>query len=333
MLPFIGERSLLQETADRLAPLIPPERLWILTNEDLRAAVRKQLPAVPARQILAEPAQRNTAPCLGMAAHLIHREDPAAVLGVFPADHYVAKPAAFRSFVKAAFTTAAKQDVLVTLGIEPRWPETGYGYLEFPDGAKAGERTPRQLSRFREKPDLATAKQFLEAGNYFWNAGMFFWRAVTFRDTMRRYLPKTAALLSSLPAVSSRSFAAQLAHVYPRCENISVDFGIMEKAAADGIVYGLATGDIGWSDLGSWNAVYALLDRDANGNALRTPALLHKAGGCFVQAPGKLVALLGVQDLVIVDTPGALLVAHRDEAQTVGQLVKMLEQRKRSDLL
>jgi mannose-1-phosphate guanylyltransferase len=333
LLPFTGEKSLLQDTADRLAPLIPPERLWILTNEHLRAEVRKQLPGVPARQILAEPAQRNTAPCLGLAAHLIHRQDPDAVLGVFPADHYIAKPAPYRSYVKAAFATAAKQEVLVTLGIEPRWPETGYGYLEFPVGAKAGEKTPRRLERFREKPDLATAQQFLDAGNFFWNAGMFFWRAETFRAAMRRYLPKTAALLSTLPAVSSRDFAAKLSQVYPRCENISVDFAIMEKAAADGIVQGLAIGDIAWSDLGSWNAVYELHGRDALGNACRTPALLHQAEGCFVQAPGKLVALLGVKDLIVVDTPGALLVADRNQAQSVAQLVKLLEQQKRSDLL
>jgi mannose-1-phosphate guanylyltransferase len=333
LLSFTGNRSLLQETADRLAPLIPPERLWILTNEHLRAAVRKQLPSVPARQILAEPAQRNTAPCLGMAAHLIHRHDPQAVLGVFPADHYIAKPALFRTFVKTAFATAAKQATLVTLGVEPRWPETGYGYLEFPAGTVAGSRVPVKLSRFREKPDLATAQQFLAAGNYFWNAGMFFWRAAKFNDAMRRYLPKTATLLASLPAVSSSSFASQLRRIYPKCDNISVDFGIMEKAAPDGIVHGLATGDIGWNDLGSWSAIHALLERDSSGNALRTPAVLIGAEGCLVQAPGKLVALIGVKDLVVVDTPHALLVAHRDEAQSVGQIVKLLEHRKRSDLL
>ena len=333
LLPFTGDRSLLQETADRLAPLIPPERLWILTNEHLRATVRKQLPGVPARQILAEPAQRNTAPCLGMAAHLIEREDPAAVLGVFPADHFIAKPAAFRAYVKSAFAAASREEVLVTLGIQPRWPETGYGYLEFPAGTRAGERTARKVDRFREKPDLATAQEFLTAGNFFWNAGMFFWRAGTFRQAMRRYLPKTAALLSSLPPVSSSGFAAQLRRVYPRCENVSVDFGVMERAAADGIVRGVATGDTGWNDLGSWNAVYELLARDAAGNATRTEALLHDASGCYVQAPGKLVALLGVKDLIVVDTPGALLVADRNQAQSVGQLVRLLEKMKRSDLL
>jgi mannose-1-phosphate guanylyltransferase len=333
LLPFTGRRSLLQETADRLAPLIPAERLWILTNEHLRSAIRKQLPDVPARQILAEPVQRNTAPCLGMAAQLIQHEDPKAVLGVFPADHFISKPAAFRTFVKAAFATAAKREVLVTLGIEPRWPETGYGYLEFPSGSKAGERAARQLTRFREKPDLSTAQEFLKAGNYFWNAGMFFWRAETFRAAMRRYLPKTFELLASLPGVSSRRFGAQLNRVYPLCENISVDFAVMEKAAADGVVQGLATGDIGWNDLGSWNAVYDLLARDANGNATPTPAVLQDAKGCFVQAPGKLVALLGVEDLVVVDTPDALLVANKNRAQSVGELVKRLEQLKRSDLL
>jgi mannose-1-phosphate guanylyltransferase len=327
LLPFTGDRSLLQETADRLAPLIPPERLWILTNDHLRAAIRKQLPGVPARQILAEPAQRNTAPCLGMAAQLIQQQDPDAVLGVFPADHYIAKPAPFRTFVKKAYAAAVKQDILVTLGIEPRWPETGYGYLEFSPGSKDGK------VNFREKPDLATAQEFLAAGNYFWNAGMFFWRAETFRNALRRYLPTTAALLASLPALSSRGFGEQLRRVYPRCENISVDFGIMEKAAVDGMVRGFAIGDIGWSDLGSWNAVHALVKQDSTGNALRTPALLHQANGCFVQAPGKLVALLGVKDLIVVDTPDALLIAHKDEAQSVGKLVKLLEEQKRLDLL
>jgi Nucleotidyl transferase/Mannose-6-phosphate isomerase len=208
------------------------------------------------------------------------------------------------------------------------------GDLEFPAGAQAGSKTPQALKAFREKPDLATAQQFLAAGNFFWNAGMFFWRAEVFGVAMRKYLPKTAALLSSLPAVTSRDFAAQLARVYPRCENISVDFGIMEKAANDGIVQSLATDDIGWNDLGSWNAVHELSGRDAAGNALKTPTLLHQASGCYVQAPkGKMVALVGVKDLVVVDTGDALLVVHRDEAQSVGQIVKLLEQQKRSDLL
>lgn len=333
LLPFIGKRSLLQDTVDRLAPLIPPSRIWVLTNDHLRDAVKKQLPGVPAKQILAEPAQRNTAPCLGMAAHLICQQNPKAVLGVFPADHFIAKPARFRTFVRSAYATAARSNTLVTLGIEPRWPETGYGYLEFPVGTHAGELTARRLDRFREKPDRATAQQFLEAGNFFWNAGMFFWRAESFRDAMRRYLPKTAALISALPAISNRHFSEQLGKVYPRCENISVDFGIMERAAADGIVQGLATDDIGWNDLGSWHAVHELTKRDEHGNALRTQVILHQATGCFVQAPGKLVALLGVKDLVVVDTPDALLVADRNQAQAVGQLVKILEQQKRADLL
>ncbi len=333
LLPFTGTRSLLQETVDRLEPLIPRERLWVLTNEHLRDAVRKQLPGIPARQILAEPAQRNTAPCLGLASQAIERADPQAVLGVFPADHHISKPARFRAFVKPAYATAAKQPVLVTLGVAPRWAETGYGYLEFPAGTKAGETSPRPLLRFREKPDEATAEQFVAAGNYFWNAGMFFWRASTFNEALRRYLPRTSALLSALPPLKSREFSAELRRVYPRCENISVDFAVMEKAAADGIVQGLATADFGWDDLGSWNAVYELAPRDGAGNAARTEALFHDANGCLVQAPGKLVALLGVRDLVVVDTPGALLVADRRKAQSVGQLVKLLEQQKRDDLL
>ncbi len=334
LLPFVGgDHTLLEETVERLSPLLPPERIWILTNEHLRDAVRKQLPQVPPRQILAEPAQRNTAPCLAMAAHLIHLQDPKAVLGVFPADHFISKPARFRGFVKKAYAAAAKNKILVTLGIQPRWPETGYGYLEFPDGAQAGDGKVHRLARFREKPELETAKQFVAAGRFFWNAGMFFWRAETFLDQTRAYLPKTAALIAALPPVTHRQFAARLGDAYPHCDNISVDFGIMEKAAKAEIVHGLATDDIGWNDLGSWNAVHELAKRDEAGNAVRSDALLHDVEGCYVEASGKLVALLGVKDLVIIDTPDALLVADRSRAQDVSQLVKKLELGKRSDLL
>ena len=332
LLPFVGPRSLLQDTVERLRPLIPPERIWILTNEYLRRAVRKQLPEVPPEQILAEPAQRNTAPCLGLAARIIAERDPSAVLGVFPADHYIAKPSRFRQFLKPAFQ-AAEQGRLVTLGIEPRWPETGYGYLEFPAGLTAGSLTPFPVRRFREKPDLATAQDFLRAGHFYWNAGMFFWRAGRFNECLRQYLPKTAAILASLPAFGTLRFNRRLRETFPLCENISVDFAVMEKAAQDGLVAGLATDDFGWNDLGSWNAVHELLPGDASGNVLRADALVEDASGCYVEVTGKLIALLGVRDLIVVDTPGAILIADRNRAQDVGKIVRQLEQRRRDELL
>jgi len=324
LLPFLGENSLLQETIERLRPAVPEGHLWVLTSEELRDAVRKQLPGVPAEQIIAEPAQRNTAPCLGLAAKIIHDLDENAVLGIFPADHHIEKPAAFRKLLAPAFA-AAERGKLATIGIEPRWPETGYGYLQFPKGTGAGSMASFPLKRFREKPDLKTAKKFLASGNFFWNAGMFFWRADQFLGAMRSYMPKTAALLASLPNTKDKQFKAQLAKTYPKAENVSVDFGIMEKAAAENMVEGVPAGDIGWNDLGSWNAIYELLPRDAKGNSSKSQTLLHGSTGCYVEAGGKMVAVVGLDNLIVVDTPDALLIVHRDQAQRVGEVVKLLE--------
>ncbi len=332
LLPFVGENTLLQETLERLRAVVPPERIWVLTNDHLVKEIRKQLPDVPAAQVLAEPAQRNTAPCLALASQLIAARDPKAVLGVFPADHHISKPAEYRKYVKAAFR-AAGAGSLITLGIQPRWPETGYGYLEFPEGSNAGTFEPVPLSSFREKPDEAKAREFLAAGHYYWNAGMFFWKAGAFLDCMREFQPKTSTLLASLPPLESRGFAAKLKSVYPNCENISVDYAVMEPAGKKGMVLGLATGDFGWNDLGSWNAVYELAERDSEGNISRGESVFEGATGCFVEAHGKLVAMVGVKDLVVVDTPDALLIVDRSRAQDVGRIVKQLEKRERHDLL
>lgn len=329
VLSFTGERSLIQDTVERLRPLIPPERIWILTSGPLRREIVRQLPEVPQKQILAEPAQRNTAPCIALAARILESLDPEAVMGVFPADHVIAKPARFVRLLRPAFRAAA-QGKIVVLGIQPRWPETGYGYIEFPKGTEAGSLQPARVLKFREKPDAATARKFVKAGNFCWNAGMFFWKTSVLLDAMRRYQPKTATLLASLPEFGSRHFEAKLGESFPRCENISIDFAVLERAAD---VVGFAAGDFGWNDVGSWNAVYELTSRDGDGNAARSEAILVDSSGSYVDAPGKLVALLGVRDLVVVDTPDALLVASREQSQRVGDIVKLLEKRKRDDLL
>jgi mannose-1-phosphate guanylyltransferase len=329
VLRFLGERSLIQQTMDRLRPVIPPEHLWILTSTHLHAEIARQLPEVPKRQILAEPAQRNTAPAIGLAAHILESIDPDAVMGVFPSDHMISKPARYLQFVRKAMQAAARGEIVV-LGIQPRWPETGYGYIEFPKGVQAGSLQPAPVRSFKEKPDLKTATRYLKAGNFYWNAGMFFWKASVLRDALRRYLPKTATLLAGLPEFSNRSFHRKLNAIFPRCENISIDYAVLEKAPT---VAGFATDDFGWNDVGSWNAVYELLARDKNGNVLRAETLSHLSSGNYVHAEGKLVALLGVENLVVVDTPDALLIADRARAQEVGDLVKLLEQQRRHDLL
>lgn len=329
VLDFLGEGSLIQQTVERLRPVLPSERIWVLTNEYLRDRIIKQLPEVPKKQILAEPAQRNTAPAIGLAAHILQSIDPDAVMGVFPADHWISKPARYRRLLRAVLKTAAGGKMAV-LGIQPRWPETGYGYIEFPAGVTAGATTPVPVLRFREKPDRETAEQFLAAGRFYWNAGMFFWRASVFLDALRRHLPRTASLLAALPPFGNRQFGRCVREAFPHCENISVDYAVLEKAAG---VVGFASDDFGWNDVGSWDAVHQLMKRDKDGNAARTEALLVDSGGNYVDAAGKLVALLGVRDLLVVDTPDALLIADRARAQQVGDIVKLLEKQKREKLL
>ncbi len=330
VLSFLGERTLIQQTVDRLKPVLPPERIWILTNYDLQAEIVKQLPEVPREQILAEPAQRNTAPAIGLMAHVLQSIDPDSVFGVFPADHMISKPARYLRLVRPAFK-AAEQGKIAVLGIKPRWAETGYGYIQFPKDVEPGSITPYPVLKFREKPDPKTAAKFVKAGNFYWNGGMFFWKTSTALEAIRRFLPKTATLLDSLPAFTDPLFEAKLKAIFPLCENVSIDVGVIEKAGS--LVVGLAADEIGWSDVGSWNAVYELIPRDQDGNVTRSDVLIRNATGNYIEARGKLVALLGVSDLVVVDTADALLIASRSRAQEVGELVKMLELRKREDLL
>ena len=223
---------------------------------------------------------------------------------------------------------------LVVLGIRPRWPETGYGYIQFARRPRLGLLRPRPVERFREKPDLATARRFLRTGRHFWNSGIFLWSAGTILDALENYLPRTAGLLAEI----GRDFRPQtLSRLYPQCENISVDYAVLEKAAN---VAGVPC-EIGWNDVGSWNALYELLQHDAAGNTVRGPAWLLDARGNYLDvrdsvrngAPAKMIAAIGVENLVVVDSPDALLVARRDRAQDVSKVVAWLEKHKREELL
>lgn len=330
VLNFFGERSLIQQTVDRLQPLLAPERIWVLTNDHLRDEIVRQLPEVPPSQILAEPAQRNTAPAIGLAAHILQSIDPKAVMGVFPSDHVIQSPARYLRLVRPAMKEAERGG-LVVLGIQPRWPETGYGYVEFPKSMKPGSLKPLKVKEFHEKPSLKRAKKYLKAGTFCWNAGMFFWKTSVLLDSLRQHVPATAALIDSLPPFASRNFAAELKRIFPQCENVSIDYAVLERAKN---VTGIAADDFGWSDAGSWNAVYELLAHDPWGNTGRGDMLMIDASGNYVDANGKkLIALLGVKNLVIVDTPDALLITRRNKSQKVGDLVKLLEKQKREELL
>jgi mannose-1-phosphate guanylyltransferase len=323
VLSVIGADSLIQQTLQRLRTIVPPERTWVITNGYLRNEILKQLPGVPPTQVIAEPVQRNTAPAIGLAAHLIRRRSPDAVMAVFPSDHVIGKADVFLRVLEKAIAGAVG-GAIVVLGIRPRWPETGYGYIQF--RSKPGKGTAIKLSpvaRFREKPDLATAKRFLKSGQHFWNSGMFVWKAQVILSCIDRYLPRTAAILNDIVR------GEPLEKLYPQCENISIDFAVLERAPN---VLGIAC-DIGWSDVGSWNAVYDLLPHDQAGNAVRGPAMLEETRRCYFDTSGKFVAAIGVEDLVVVDTPDALLITRRDRAQEVTRVVKRLEELRREDLL
>jgi mannose-1-phosphate guanylyltransferase len=326
-----GDRSLLQQTVDRLAPLIPSGRIWIFTNEWLREQVAEQLPQVPRAQIIAEPVQRNTAPCAGLAAELIGRQDPDAVLALLPSDHLIAKPAAFLKVIRLAAQHAA-DGAIVVLGIEPRWPETGYGYMEFAKRPTHRNSHVLPVLQFREKPSRGIAERYLRSKRFFWNSGMFFWKASTFRDALKTHLPRTAQTLGRIAnrtASRASGLAPVLRELYPTCENISVDYAVLEKAKR---VLGVPC-ELGWSDVGSWNAVYDLSAGGGKKNVLRSEALLLESEGLLIDVPGKLVAGIGLRDLVVVETRDALLIARRNETQKVSELVKLLEASRREDLL
>jgi mannose-1-phosphate guanylyltransferase len=332
LLALDGKHSMIQQTVARLLPLASPKKFWIITNRDLRPAILKQLPKLPKTQVLAEPVGRNTAPAIGLAAFLLLRENPEAVIGMFPSDHVIADEKRYRETLQQGIEIAAAGGNIVVLGIRPTRPETGYGYIEA--GREFGHAL--RVRRFTEKPDTAKASEFLAAGNYFWNSGMFLWSARTLANALHEHLPKTAPLLEQIAATFGTSrFARTFARLYPKCENISVDYAVLERRSAKGEqasnIFCLPA-EFGWNDLGSWTALHEHHTAKSNpseGNLIAGDGMcVMNAQGNYIHAPGKFVALVGVNDLVVVETDDALLVTTRQQAQDVGKVVKYLDEQK-----
>lgn len=328
---------MIQQTMARLLPLASSKKFWIITNEDLRPAISKQLPQIPKAQLVAEPAPRNTAPAIGLAAFLLLREDPSAVLGLFPSDHVIADEKRFRERLHTAIKIATTGSNIVVLGIRPTRAETGYGYIEA-GGAYQGEAL--RVRRFTEKPDAKKADEFLAAGNYFWNSGMFLWSARTLADALREHLPVTATLLEEIASTFGKStFASTFRKLYPKCENISVDYAVLEPRSAKGEessnIFCLPA-DFGWNDLGSWTALHehqtAKSSPPEENVLVASAAFVLNAHGNYVHAPEKFVAAVGVSDLVVVETPDALLITTRQHAQDVAKVVKYLDEKKMNKL-
>ena len=340
LLSLNGEGSMLQQTVDRLLPLATNERMWILTNESLRAAVAAQLPDLPPAQVLAEPVPRNTAPAAGLAAFLLERQAPEAVLGLFPADHTIEKAASFEQVLRTGCDLAVAGDNIIVLGVNPSRPETGYGYIE--TGDKLDESSLR-VRRFTEKPNRQRAEEFVASGNYFWNSGMFLATARTLANAVREHLPETAPYLEEIAGTfGTERFASTFAELYPKCENISIDYAIIEPRSAKGEhrsgLYCLPA-DFGWNDLGSWAALYEhKLSQgqhvQGGDNVMEAAAQsLLESHGNYVHAPQKHVALVGVDNLVVVETGDVLLITTHGGCQDVGKLVKQLQQDKQDKLI
>jgi mannose-1-phosphate guanylyltransferase len=344
LLNIVGDTTMLEQTVARLAPIFPPARAWVVTNAEQAAAVRAQMPRAARAQVLTEPTGRNTAAAIGLAAvHLLHHARGArrsstadALMAVLPADHYIAQAARYRRIIRAALDAASSTGTLVVLGIPPTRPDTGFGYIERGARAKYGRVPIYAVQKFTEKPDAARARRYLASGRYDWNAGMFFWRASTYLAQLKQFLPATHdALLRLAETIGTPRYAATLARIYPRLENISVDYAVLEpatraRAAARVLVI---PAEIGWSDIGSWAAVYELLAKKSGDNVAARKLFALDSSGNFLWSPDKFIAAIGISNLVVVETKDALLICPRERSQDVGKIVKWLEERKRRELL
>ncbi len=323
LLALEGDRTLLQETVARLAPLAGADEVWVCTTRELAGEVRRQLPEVPAGQVLLEPEGRNTAPAIAWSVASMPAAAREGVVAVFPADHRVADPDALRDTLARAVGVVEREDRVMTLGVKPTRADTGYGYLELGE-ALPGDPELRRVVRFTEKPPAGMAAEFLRSGNYLWNAGIFVFRGTTLLGLLADHQPELAARIAEIAEEPART-----AELYPRLPAISIDYALMEKLA------GLATLplDCVWSDLGSWEALDEVLPQDASGNASRGDVLALDAKNNLLVADAGTVAVLGVDDLVVVRTADAVVVLPKARSQEVRRIVAELAARGRSELL
>ncbi len=324
LLRLAGETTMLQQTVARIEPLVERSRILIVTGADQASATREQLPDLPSENVIAEPSPRDTAPCVGLAAGIVTRRDPAGTMIVMPADHVIERAEAFRTTVRAAVSVIDDDPTaLVTFGIAPTRPETGYGYIERGElqETREGIRVYRVV-QFREKPDRATAERFLAAGNFAWNSGIFVWRAQTILDEIRAQRPELATALEPiLAALGSPGEAGMLARLFPRLERVSIDKAVMERAPN----VRMLEATYPWNDVGDWRALAGLLEHDAAGNAIEGHVVARDtANSIIISDDGGLIATLGLDNLVVVHSGEVTLVARKDQLDKLKSLVEGL---------
>ncbi|MCF7809824.1 mannose-1-phosphate guanylyltransferase [bacterium] len=331
VLAINGPRTMMQETFDRLEDLIPPEKTYIVTNEEQVKFIAPQLPQLSTDNFILEPVGRNTAPCIGLAATHIYNHDPNGIMVVLPADHLIRNKSAFQNIVKTAINFIEEHDALVTIGIKPTRPETGYGYIQFKTADKNAPEPVHEVVAFAEKPDQKTAELFLQSGDFYWNSGMFIWRASRILSEMEEYLPEQYAQLQKIAAfLNKNKYQQKLIKHYQIIRPISIDYGIMEVTSSP--IF-MIEGNFDWSDVGSWDELYRISQKDRDGNVLIGETLTIDSENNYIYSPGKLTAVIGLNDILVVNTPTATLICPFNRAQSVKEVVEKLEKDKRDEYL
>ncbi len=322
-LNLFGEKTMIEETVNRLKGFVEPEQVMVVTNDNYITIVEELLPLTTSDFIIGEPVAKNTAPCVAAAAALLHKKDPDSTMIVLPADHLIGKPKEFLSVLDSALKIAQQEESLVTIGITPNRPETGYGYIQFDTSTEIeiGDHSAYSVKSFREKPDSETAKEFLDSGDFLWNSGMFIWKTSVILEQFKKYLPEMYKCTEKLMESDGRE--EDLNQFYHACESISIDYGIMEKAEKVHVL----PGEFEWNDVGSWTAVHELSNKDGDGNVFgKSPISLQGSTSNLIYSEsGKMISLVGVDNIAVVETENAILVVNLDKSQDVKKVVEDLK--------
>lgn len=328
LIRIFGENTMIQDTVKRLDGLVDKKNIYVITNRIQKLRVKEQLPDIPEQNIIDEPFGKNTAACIGLASVLIKQKNPEAVTIVLPSDHLIKNENEFQKCLLTAANFAYKSKGLVTIGIKPTRPETGYGYIQFDETEI--ENNIHKVLTFAEKPNLSTAIRFIESGDFLWNSGMFIWRVDTILNEIKKYLPELYEGLEKIESfINSDDFETQLTQVYGQLKSISIDYGVMEKANN---VY-VIKADFYWNDVGSWEAVYEVSDKNEDGNVIIGDVYSEKTYNSYIFSPRKFTAVIGAENLIIINTNDALLICNRNYAQDVRQVVDYLKMHNRTDLI
>lgn len=330
-LPIISEKTMIEETVERLIPLIPESRILTISNADQAHSIKKLLPSFAEKNILIEPIGKNTAPSLLLATAKVYLENPEAVVAALPADHLITNPTLFLKKLEAGAEAASRESTLITFGIPPTGPATGYGYIQFSkeNSLRIHGEDFYSVQEFKEKPDQELALQFLKEGNYYWNSGMFLWQAETFASKIEQHAPLMHEYWIKICDALKSQRRDRMIQIFKDIPSISIDYALMERAKE----VRMCEGNFGWSDVGSWAALGEIWDSDGQGNACRGDSILIETHNCQVYNPEKLTALIGIKDVIVINSGDALLLCHKDLDQKVKDVVDHLKKKDKEEFL